>query len=124
MLPYGVITVCRVCFIASSAASLSAFHDEVRRRSVSLRLHKSLLQPTCEVLQPKGEPRLLNDLPQHRLAPGRKTRLQAIAPCHEIVDLRPGPEGVPDRQEVCDKTRPLAAVGIVEPALVSIHAIA
>jgi hypothetical protein len=83
-----------------------------------------LFQPTGDVLQPKGQTSLLHDLPQHRLAPGPETHLQAIVPCHEIIHLRPRSECLSDRQEVRDDARPLVAIGIVESALVSIDAIA
>ncbi len=76
------------------------------------------------MLETKGQARLLNDLPQHRLAPGRKAFLQPIAPGHEIVNERAGAKGVSDRQGVRNDPGPLAAIGIGEPALVRIHPLA
>src|SRR5215813_1399993 len=44
------------------------------------------LETTGQVFEAKRQPRLLNDLPQHRLAVGRKTLFEPIASSHEIVD--------------------------------------
>jgi hypothetical protein len=83
-----------------------------------------MLHPAGEVFHTKHKSRLLDYLPQHRLAPGRKTLLQPITPRHEIVYARAHSKRVPNRQGMRDDPGPLPSIAIVEPALISIDAIA
>jgi len=77
-----------------------------------------------ELFQSKHQTRLLNDLPQHRLAAGRETLLQPIAPGHEIIHSRARFEGMLYRQSMGKDPRPLAPIGVIKSALVSVDAIA
>ncbi len=79
-----------------------------------------LLQPPAQIFEAKPQPRLLNHLPQHRLAAGRKALLQPIATRHEVVNSHIAAERLPNRQRVRNVARPLARIGVVKPALIGI----
>ena len=84
---------------------------------------KGALQAAAVILQSKRQARLLDDLPQHRLATGREAFLQPIVPCHEIIDrVRPTgkPRGSP--AHALPRRAGLRRSSYGEPALVGIDA--
>src|ERR1700752_5049448 len=76
------------------------------------------------MFEAKGQPRLLHDLPQHRLAAGREAFLQSIAPGHEVVDACARAERMPDPQRMGDDAGPLASIGVGKPALIGVNPVA
>src|SRR6516165_1228204 len=94
------------------------------RRRQGLSCGDRVLEAAAEVLEAKDEARLLEDLPQHRLAEGREAFLQPIATGHEIINPGAGLEGVPDRQGVGDETWPFVPIAVGETALIGVNAVA
>src|SRR6516225_7407030 len=91
------------------------------RRRQGLSRDNRVLEATAEVFEAKGQARLLKDLPQHRLAPGRETFFEPIAPRHEVINPGSRLKRVPDSQGMGDEAGPLPPIGIGEAALIGIN---
>ena len=77
-----------------------------------------------EMFEAKRQARLLDDLPQHRLATGRETLLQPVAARHEIIDGDAGTVCLTDRHRMDDRTGTGRPFVVRESALVGVDVVA